>query len=113
MSKQRRLIYGAVAVLGCALVSTTASSQSARISKRDALGCSDRETQTRIARIANSGDQEAFRKLAGSMILAGQCRIIKEGTALHLEDTAVWSGLACFRPAGQVSCLWASIDLTR
>lgn len=87
--------------------------QSARPSQRDALGCTDRELQERIAKIANSGDHEAFKKLAGAGVLTGKCRIIEKGTAVYLEDTALWSGLACFRPVGQVSCLWATSDLTR
>lgn len=94
------------------LFSISASAQS-RAAKRDALGCSDKELQSRIAKIANSGDEEAFKKLATAGIMSGRCKIVKEGTSLFIEDTAIMSGLACYRPIGEVSCFWMSSDLTR
>lgn len=92
---------------------TSAMAQSAKPAKREALGCSDKSLQDRIAKIANSGDHEAFKKLASAGIITGKCRIVSEGTMLFVEDTAIMSGLACFRPAGEVSCLWMASDLTR
>lgn len=99
-------------VSGGAWTSSDALAQSARPSKRDALGCANRDLQDRIATIANSGDQEAFKKLAGSAVAAGQCRVVEKGTMLFKEDTAMMSGLACFRPVGDIKCLWMSSDLT-
>jgi hypothetical protein len=106
-----RGVAGAIVVIGLSV--SAAFSQSAKPSQRDALGCTDKELQSRIATIANSGDQEAFKKLAGAAVLAGKCRIVSKGTMLFIEDTAVWSGLFCYRPTGDVSCLWMSSDLTR
>ena len=102
-----------VVAVACAMGFTAATAQSAKPAKRDALGCSEKDLQDRIAKIANSGDQEAFKKIATAGIISGKCKIVKEGTGLFLEDTALMSGLACFRPAGDVQCLWMSSDLTR
>ena len=100
-----------ISAFGC--VGSHAIAQSARPSTRDALGCADKDLQNRIATIANSGDHEAFKKLAGAAVLAGKCRIVNKGTMLFTEDTAIMSGLACFRPVGDVACLWMASDLTR
>ncbi|SFD72403.1 hypothetical protein SAMN05428997_1462 [Bosea sp. CRIB-10] len=101
------------AMIATCLSATTVFAQSAKPSKRDALGCMEKELQDRIAKIANSGDHEAFKKLAGAAVIAGKCRVVSKGTMLFVEDTAVWSGLFCYRPVGDVSCLWMSSDLTR
>ena len=90
----------------------TAWGQSAKPSGRDALGCFDLELSKRTSTIANSGDQEAFNKLAGPAVRAGKCQVIAKGTMLFKEDTALMSGLACFRPVGDTRCLWMASDLT-
>jgi len=106
-------IAAAVFLFAAAFAGGGAVAQSARPSTRDALGCSDRDLQNRIANIANSGDHEAFKKIASAGILSGKCRVVSKGTMLFIADTAFMSGLACFRPAGDIACLWMSSDLTR
>lgn len=98
-------------VLLCGAASN-AFSQSAKPSKRDALGCADLDLSKRISTIANSGDQEAFNKLAGPAVGVGKCEVVQKGTMLFREDTALMSGLACFRPVGNTRCLWMASDLT-
>jgi hypothetical protein len=101
------------AVIVLLIGSSSAIAQSAKPSQRDALGCFDREIHTKLARIANSGDEEAFKKLAEPMVLAGKCQIFERGTMFFLEEYGgVWSASACFRPVGQVACLWMAHDLT-
>ena len=107
------LRHSVIAALALVSLAGAAAAQSAKPSKRDALGCSDRSLQDRISTIANSGDREAFQKIATAGVMSGKCKVVKEGTALFLEDTALMSGLACFRPTGEVQCLWMPIDLTR
>lgn len=102
------------AVLGILLcwAAPAAWGQSAKPAGRDALGCFDLELSKRTSTIANSGDQEAFNKLAGPAVKAGKCQVVAKGTMLFKEDTALMSGLACFRPIGDARCLWMASDLT-
>lgn len=90
----------------------SAFGQSAKPSRRDAMGCSDLELQKRMSTIANSGDQEAFNKLARPAVASGRCQVVTKGTMLFKEDTALVSGLACFRPVGDIKCIWMASDLT-
>lgn len=81
--------------------------------KRDAIGCVSREANDRLTKIAVSGDKEAFTKLATALIATAQCRPMKEGTRLYLEDTAIFAGLMCGRPAGETRCYWLPIEVTK
>lgn len=80
---------------------------------RDAIGCRSRDANDRLGRIASTGDKEAFTKLATALVATSQCRIMKAGTKLYLEDTAVFSGALCGRPQGETSCYWLPIDITK
>lgn len=80
---------------------------------RDLIGCKNRESYDRLAKIAASGDKGALVKLGTSLVLSGTCRSLNAGTLVHLEDTAIFSALMCARPAGDVSCYWMAIDATK
>jgi hypothetical protein len=79
---------------------------------RDGIGCTSREAIQRLTKIAVSGDKEALAKLGMAMVATGQCRMMQAGTRIYLEDTAVFSGLMCGRPAGETRCYWLPIDIT-
>ncbi len=80
---------------------------------RDAIGCRAREPYDRLSRIAASGDREAFSKLAVALVATSQCRTLKQGTRIFLEDTAIFSGVLCGRPAGETVCFWLPIEIIK
>lgn len=80
---------------------------------RDAIGCLSREANDKLSRIASSGDKEAFTKLATALVMANECKLLKAGTRIYLEDTAIFSGLICGRPAGSTACYWLPIEITK
>lgn len=89
-----------------------AAAQSPKLATRDALGCFEKDLRRQAGRLALSGDEVAYKKLAMAAINAGKCRVIDKGTRLYLDDYGGSSGIACFRPAGQTDCLWTSNDIT-
>jgi hypothetical protein len=106
----------AISALVLVAAATQAFAQSASGPKpivRDAIGCLSRETNQRLSKIAVSGDKEAFAKLAIALVASSQCKFLKEGTRIYLEDTAFFSGLLCGRPVGETSCYWLPIEITK
>lgn len=91
----------------------TAALRAPKPMTQDAIGCVTREANDRLTKISVSGDKEAFAKLATALIAAAQCRLMKMGTRLYLEDTAIFSGLICGRPAGETRCYWLPIEITQ
>ena len=80
---------------------------------RDAIGCRAREPYDRLSTIAASGDREAFTKLAVALVATSQCRTLKQGTRIFLEDTAIFAGVLCGRPAGETVCFWLPIEIIK
>lgn len=74
--------------------------------KRDAYGCRSKEAFERVARYAGEKDHQAF-LLA---IISGNCPTLKKGQTVALEDTALFSGLLCVRPTGEIGCYWTFVE---
>ena len=90
--------------------STTANGELAPYIIGDAIGCSDRTHLERLVRFKVEDDEIAFKKLFASLISSGACQILRPGTKVFIEDTAIFSGLISIRLAGDVEPLWTSFE---
>lgn len=78
----------------------------------DWLACKQRETQEKLDDFRVSNDREAFKAYGLQALLAGECRYLKEGADVHVDEDSVWYGMACLRPRGKTVCLWANRKAT-
>jgi hypothetical protein len=76
------------------------------ISTEHVFGCKRREQFSRLASMASVGDTEAFKKALTMAFLRSECTAFKKGSAVYIEDTALFSGLVQVRPHGAVESYW-------
>lgn len=102
----------AAAALCAALLTEPVYAAPQAITKESSIGCKNKEVKRKLVSMAIDKDIEAFKKLALATILTGECRFFSAGDQVHLEDTAIFTGLICLRPRGEVSCYWTESEAT-
>jgi hypothetical protein len=74
--------------------------------KQDTFACRSKELFERSVRYLVDRDEGAYKKLLLGGVASGQCVFLKEGEKVFLGDTAIFSGLVCARPKGEMDCFW-------
>jgi hypothetical protein len=74
------------------------------------LGCQSRDVQSKLKRLMIDRDKEAWTKLAAAGVITGQCHVFEAGDQVYLEETAMFSGVTCVRPPGEVACFWGPFE---
>jgi hypothetical protein len=57
-----------------------------------------------------SADQNAWVKFLTPKVAMGECAMLNAGQYVHLEDFALFSGVACVRPSGETSCFYVTAE---
>lgn len=73
-----------------------------------APACSKLDDLSKFRELATEGDKEAVIK----MVARGDCELLDKGSTVTVQDSSVWRGAECVRPAGDTDCLWTLTRLT-
>lgn len=78
--------------------------------KSDYIGCKDKKVFDKLTSFLVEGDKDAFKKHYMVAAALGVCKMLKLGTQVYLEDTAIFAGLVCVRPKGEEVCYWTNSE---
>jgi len=84
-----------------------------RISGDNWFGCIDRKHFEKLVDYAVQKDEQAFRRALAAGILAGTCTMFKDGEAVYITDTAIFSGLVKVRRKGELQEFWTNIEAVK
>jgi len=106
--------YATAFALACLAISASPSNAAVvETINRTAVGCIESDDMSRLNRLLESGDRQAFEKFATRSIRAGKCRVFQPGQAVFVEDVGLFSGTACVRPKGDDTCYWVVYEAIR
>jgi hypothetical protein len=101
-------------VAACGLMTwTTAASAVDHTIRHSAYGCKSKDYHSRLTGYLVDGDKEAFKRALSLAAASGECKFFEEGQQVYLEDTAIFSGLVCVRPQGNLDCFWTDTGSVR
>lgn len=80
------------------------------IKGRGAIGCVERSRLEQLTRLAVDGDRVAWQKSLLAAYLSQECTPLKLGTAVFIQDTAIFSGLIKVRRQGETVGYWTTIE---
>lgn len=102
-------------LLGLLLVSLSeiAFAGSLRITRDGYFGCSTEVKFTKLSRLRNSGDNEAFGKAIRAALYSDECIAFNAGQSVQVEETAVFSGIVKLRRKGDVDGYWTNIEAAK
>jgi hypothetical protein len=89
---------------------TTRASGQHRIVSDKFIGCTSRDDNDLLTKLAVQGDTGAFQKALAAGLLTGRCTLFKHGEVVFVMDTAVLSGLVRIRRQGEVVEYWTNIE---
>lgn len=77
------------------------------------FGCRDRAKFQELIDYAGQRNREAFMRGLLADYRDGECRPFEAGEEVFVEEKAIYSGLARFRPRGETQSWWADADAAR
>lgn len=83
------------------------------IERENIFGCKSREKFSSLVSMVAVDDMEAFTKSLRLAFLRSECRALKPGTVVYIEDTALFSGLMKVRPRGSVDGYWVPMNAAK
>jgi len=89
---------------------TEVSKGSDRIIGSEFPGCASREYFDKLISMSSQGDKEAFSKLLSVGLLNGNCILLKPGSKIFVEDTALLSGIVKVRIKGKLKSYWTNME---
>lgn len=98
------------AVWAGAVAMPSAMAAEAHFVKQPAIGCYDRGLLTRTRDMREDGRTYDAQTLMQTALASGQCRTIRPGTLVIVEDGDILAGLTKVRAQGEPSAVWVRDD---